>query len=217
MHINGKCYLCLCLNFVCLLTFLCSCLILCTFQLCTLVNHLVLYVYRWKTMITQGALEKVFGTWIKEVKEKGRGKHKTTLSHSSIFQAPADSQPPHYTRQPTNTQQPHSTRQPTYHITFYSLKYRTFPVYKETYKYQQPQSTRQPTHHLISQTTTNIQPFQFTQVHKFLLFMLPLLKYLQISNLPTLLQVHIFLIHIAHHIYHLVVIHMRHHHVMILI
>ena len=41
------------------------------------------------------------GRSINKVRGNGGGKHKTTLSHSSRFQAPrpADTQPPQYTRQ----------------------------------------------------------------------------------------------------------------------
>jgi hypothetical protein len=113
-----------------------------------------------------------------KVKGNGGGKHKTTLSHSSRFQAarPADTQQSLSTKQqthtnfppflstsspqmstvhaptsqiPTNTQQPHSTRKPTHH-----LKSNT------PSNIQLPQPTRQPKHHPISQT--NFPPFLST-------------------------------------------------------
>ena len=76
---------------MCLLTFL-----------CTVLNYLLLYLYRQMedNDITRGSGKGV-GISINKVRGNGGGKHKTTLSHSSRFQAPrpADTQPPQYTRQ----------------------------------------------------------------------------------------------------------------------
>jgi hypothetical protein len=92
------------------------------------------------------------GIGINKVRGKGRGKHKTTLSHSSIFQAPrpADTQPPHYTRQPTNTQQPQSTRQPTHHPI--SQTSTNFPPFLST-----PSPQMSTIHAPTSQIPANIQ------------------------------------------------------------
>ena len=114
------------------------------------------------------------GRSINKVRGNGGGKHKTTLSHSSRFQAPrlADTQPPQYTRQPTNTQQPQSTRQPTHDLI--SQTHTNFPPFLSTpspqmstvhaptsqilTNIQQPHSIRKPTHHLTSKIPSNIQP-----------------------------------------------------------